>query len=118
MQNFVHKGDVLPLTAPATVLSGAGALIGGTIFGVACADYTSGDIHAEFAVTGVFDLAKVSLQSWSVGNIIFWDNSAKLATTVASGNVKIGVATKVAANPSSTGRVRLNGTPGADFGSA
>lgn len=118
MKNYVQPGEVLNLTAPATVASGKGALIGGTIFGVACADYSSGDTNGEFQVEGVFDLDKVSAQSWSVGNIIFWDNSAKLCTTVASGNIKIGVAIKAAANPSSTGRVRLNGTPGADFGSA
>jgi len=118
MDNFVQKGDVLQLTAPATVAAGAGALIGGTIFGVAVNDYTSGDANCPFQITGVFDLAKVSTQAWTVGNIIFWDNSAKLATTVASGNVKIGVCVKAAANPTSTGNVRLNGTPGADFGSA
>lgn len=118
MQNFVQKGDVLNLTAPDTVASGAGALIGGTIFGVACGDYASGDANAEFQVVGVFDLAKATSQTWTVGNIIFWDNSAKKATTVASGNVKIGVAVAAAGSSDTTGRVRLNGTPGADFGSA
>lgn len=117
MKTFVADGKVLKLTAPATVLSGKGALIGGTIFGVACGDYTSGDTEAQWELVGVHDLDKVQAQSWAVGNIIYWDNSAKLCTTVASGNVKIGVATAVAANPSSTGRVRLNGTPGADYGS-
>lgn len=118
MATYVQKGDVLTLTAPADVLVGKGALIGGTIFGIARNDYLSGDVNGEFALTGVWDLEKVSAQAWSVGNIIFWDNSAKLATTVAGSNVKIGVAVAAAANPSSTGRVRLNGTPGADFGSA
>lgn len=117
MATFVQEGDVITLTAPATVLSKKGALIGGTIFGIASNDYTSGDTNAEFSVEGVWDLEKVSTQAWIAGNIIYWDNSAKLATTVASGNVKIGVCTKAAANPTTTGRVRLNGTPGADFGS-
>jgi predicted RecA/RadA family phage recombinase len=59
-------------------------------------------------VTGVFDLATVSAQAWTAGVLIYWDNTAKNTTTVSTSNKLIGVAAAAAANPSSTGRVRLN----------
>lgn len=115
-KGFVQPGEVLNLTAPYDVAVNDGALIGGTIFGIARNTYLSGDVNAEFQLTGVWDIAKVSAQAWTVGQTIYWDNSAKLATTTPA-TVKIGVATRAEANPTATGRVRLNGTPGSDFGS-
>lgn len=64
----------------------------------------------EGIVVGVVDLAKVSAQAWTVGAAIYWDDTAKLMTTVSTGNTLVGVAVAVATNPSSSGRVRLNGT--------
>lgn len=117
MKNFVQKGDVLTLTAPYNVNSGKGALVGGTIFGIAVNDYLSGATDCEFAREGVFSIDKVSAQAWAVGQLVYWDDSAKLATTTKSTNIKIGVAVAVAANPSSTGLVLLTGEPGVDSGS-
>jgi predicted RecA/RadA family phage recombinase len=114
MKNFVQPGDAVTVAAPYDVLSGAGALKG-SIFGVAAYDALSGAdvvLHCE----GVFDLAKVSAQAWAVGDKIYWDNSAKLATTVSAGNTLIGNATEVAANPTSTGKVRLIGAGVNDVG--
>ena len=64
----------------------------------------------EAVTRGVVDLAKVSAQAWAVGDKVYWDDTAKLTTTVSTSNTLIGVALAVAANPSATGRVRLNGT--------
>jgi predicted RecA/RadA family phage recombinase len=74
---------------------------------VATADAGNG-ATVEAQITGVVELAKVSAQAWTVGALIYWDNAARLATTVSTSNKLIGVATAVAQNPSSTGRVRLN----------
>jgi len=117
MKNFVQKGETLNLTAPYNVNSGKGALIGSTIFGVAVKDYLSGATDCEFVIEGVFDMDKVSAQAWAVGDRIYWDDSAKLCTTVKSTNIKVGVCVKVAANPTSTGRVLLTGEPSMDYGS-
>ncbi len=115
MKNFVQDGDTLALTAPYDVDSGAGAKIG-SLFGVAVADVLSGKT-GQFKMTGVFDLPKTSAQAWTVGALIYWDDSNKVATSTASTNLCIGIAVAAAANPSSTGRVRLNmgpqGIPGA-----
>lgn len=116
MRNFVQDGDTLSLTAPYDVASGAGAKIGG-LFGVAVADVDSGNT-GQFKMSGVFDLKKTSAQAWaSVGTLIYWDDTNKECTTTASTNLCIGVNVAAAANPSATGRVRLNmgpqGIPGA-----
>ena len=108
MKNYIQKGDVITLAAPYDVLSGAGALAG-TVFGVATVSALSG-ADCEFQLVGVVDLPKVSAQAWTQGAAIYWDNTAKLVTTVSSANTKIGTAVLAAANPSDTGRVRLNGS--------
>jgi predicted RecA/RadA family phage recombinase len=107
MKNYVQKGETLSLTAPYAVASGAGFKVG-SIFAVASGPADSG-AAVEGATVGVFDLVKVSAQAWTVGAAIYWDDTAKLCDTTASGNTKIGVAVAAADNPSATGRVRLNG---------
>lgn len=109
MKNFIQPGNVVTLPAPATVASGAGALVG-TLFGVATSDVASG-IDGEFQTTGVFDLKKKASQAWTVGAAIYWDNTAKEATTTSTDNTKIGVALVAVGSGAGelVGRVRLNG---------
>lgn len=107
MKNYVQDGDTLSLVAPYDRLSGQGMLVG-SIFGVAAVDALSG-ASVEVDVDGVFDIEKVSAQAWTAGALIYWDDTAKNATSVSTSNKLIGVAVQAAANPSSTGRVRLNG---------
>jgi predicted RecA/RadA family phage recombinase len=87
-------------------LSGEGCLVG-SLFGVASVAALSTEI-VEIAVVGVYDLKKTSLQAWTVGARIYWDDTAKECTTTASTNKLIGVAVAVAANPTPVGRVRLS----------
>ena len=90
MRNYIQPGHVITLAAPYDVVSGAGLLVG-SIFGVAAHDALSG-AEVETQLTGVIDLAKVASQAWTAGAKIYWDNTAKRATNVASGNTLIGVA--------------------------
>lgn len=106
MNNYVQEGEVLTLVAPYDVASGAGALVG-SIFGVATGTYASG-APGEFRVEGVFSLAKTSAQAWTQGQRVYWDNTNKRCDSDGTVGLLIGVATEAAANPSSTGRVRLN----------
>lgn len=106
-KNFVQEGDVLTLTAPYNRDSGQAALIGAGLFGVALVDVASG-ASAAFAMEGVFTLAKVEAQAWAtLGLPIYWDNSAKNLTTTSSGNTLVGYNTATAANPSTTGTIRI-----------
>ncbi len=107
-KNFIQPGKTITLTAPYQRNAGEGALVG-AIFGVALQTVANA-VDGEFMVQGVWDLAKVSAQAWTQGALIYWDNTAKLATTVSTSNTRIGFAMRIEANPTATGRVRLNGS--------
>lgn len=109
MKNYVQRGEVLELTAPSGgVVSGTAYLIG-TLLVVATVTAAEAAKFSAEVGPGVVSLPKVSAQAWTELAKVYWDNSAKLVTTTSSGNTLIGVAAKVAANPSSTGWVRLDG---------
>lgn len=108
MKNFIQPGDCMTFTAPGGgVVAGKGCKIG-QLFVVPTTDTAAG-LPFSGCVTGVFDLDKVSAQAWTEGALIYWDNAAKNCTTVSTSNLLIGAAAAVAANPSATGLVRLNG---------
>jgi predicted RecA/RadA family phage recombinase len=108
MKNYVQPGATLTLTAPYAVTSGDGLLVG-SIFGVAAGDAASG-ATVEAALTGVFDLTKIGSQAWTVGAKVYWDDTNKRCTTVATDNTLIGVAVEAVAGGAgdTIGRVRLN----------
>lgn len=108
MKNFVEKADVLDLTAPYDVASGAGALVG-SIFGVAVNKLTSGSAGA-FVLKGRCTLAKATGASWAQGDVLYWDDSAKNVTKTSMSNTKIGFAAAAAGSSDTTGDVVLNGT--------
>lgn len=111
MKNFIQHGDIVTVTAAATTAAGAVVRVKGLI-GVATHDAASG-APLEIKTTGVYDLAKTSAQAWEVGDPIYAVAATGVATNVAgTGNYLIGVALAAAANPSATGRVRLNGSLG------
>lgn len=123
MKNFIQEGCTLTLTAPYTVVAGAGALVG-KFFGVAVNDVSSG-AKGEFKMEGVFDLAK-DTSTFSDGDPVYWDNTNKCATSTAQSNWLIGVATRIndvsvstlalgGASGDATVRVRLNGTAARAF---
>nr|CAD6606410.1 hypothetical protein RKHAN_01867 [Rhizobium sp. Khangiran2] len=106
MKNFISTGDIITVTAPANVSSGDLVIVG-TLAGVAVTDAASG-APVEIMTAGVFELAKTSAQAWTVGAAIY-ATSAGVATTVSTDNTLVGKAVAVAANPSATGIVWLNG---------
>jgi predicted RecA/RadA family phage recombinase len=110
MKNFVQPGNTITLAAPAAVTSGSGILVG-AIFGIAAHDAASGE-PVETVTAGVFDLNKVGSEAWSVGDKVYWDNTDKRATKVATDNTLIGVALSAVGSGANetTGRVRLNGS--------
>lgn len=108
MKNYVQPGDNLTLTAPYDLSSGDGALVG-AIFGVAAGDALTGK-EFDSVTRGVFALDKVTANAFAEGAAAFWDNAAKLVTSTAAGNTRIGVATAAAASGAGTANVRLNGS--------
>lgn len=106
MKNFKQPGDTITVTAPAAVTSGDGVLVG-SIFGVANFSADNG-AEVEIKTTGVFELPKTSALAISVGDLLYWDNAAKVVNKTNT-NKLIGVAVSAAANPSPSVEVRLNG---------
>jgi predicted RecA/RadA family phage recombinase len=106
-KNYIQEGDTLTITAPYAVASGGGLLVG-SLFAVALVALSNG-ASGSCMTEGVFELTKNSAEAWTVGQKIYWDNTAKVCTSTVATNVLIGCATEPAANPSSVGRVRLNG---------
>jgi predicted RecA/RadA family phage recombinase len=108
MKNFVQPGEVLTLTAPAGgVVSGTGVKIGNLLV-IATVTAAVGEKFTGIVV-GVVEHAKLSAQAWTEGQLVNWDDTNKRFTTVTTGNFLAGVAVEVVANPSATGKVRLNG---------
>lgn len=109
MKNFVQPGNTITLTAPYARSGGQGALVG-SVFGVAMSDVASG-ASGEFAVDGVFDLAKTASQAWAMGALVYWDDTAKSVTNSSNSNANklIGVALQAQQSADTVGRVRLNG---------
>lgn len=105
MKNFVQPGDVVGVTAPYAVTPGAGVLVG-SLFGVAINTAASG-AEVEIATTGVFDLAKATGAAWTVGQRLYWDDSAKNLTGTAGSNKLVAVAVAAAASGDAVGRARL-----------
>lgn len=105
MKNYIQPGNSVTVPAPAAVTSGQLVIVG-NMFGIAATDAESG-ADVALATGGVYELPKTEAQAWTVGAVIY-ATSAGVATTVSSGNTKVGVAAAAAANPSATGLVRLN----------
>ena len=107
MKSYVQHGDVLTFVAPYAVASGAPFKVGAFV-AIAVNAAVSG-AAVEGMLEGVFNMPKVSAQDWTVGDKIYWDDAAKVMTTVDTGNTLVGAATADATNPSATGIVYLDG---------
>lgn len=106
MKNQLTPGNTVDVTAPYNVASGGGCLVG-SLFGIAGYTALSG-ATVTLSLEGTYSITKNSAEAWTVGQLIYWDNTNFRCTTTATSNKLIGVAVNVAANPSSTGNVRLN----------
>ncbi len=105
--NYVGPKSPITIPAPAAVIAGQAILVG-TIVGICGAAAGSGD-QLALEVEGQFTVPKVSAQVWTAGAKLYWDDTAKLFTTVSTSNTLCGFAGLAAANPSSTGLVCLTG---------
>lgn len=107
MRNYVQPGNSITVTATAAASSGDGVKLN-NLFGIASGDAAIGD-KLVLTTQGVFDMPKVSANTFDVGALVYWDDTAKVVTSTASGNTRIGLAVTAAANPSASVNVRLDG---------
>lgn len=110
MRNFQQPGDVVTLTAPVGGVTGGLGYQIGQLFVVAAATVAAG-LPFEGEPVGVFQLVKIGAQAWTVGALIYWDAGNSRCTTVAAGNLLIGVCVEAVGNGAgeTLGKVRLNG---------
>jgi predicted RecA/RadA family phage recombinase len=107
MKNFIQKGVNLTLPTPETAISGQALLIG-SIFGVASNNAAIGD-NVDLVTEGVFTLPKAGV-TMPLGCKVYFDNVAKLCTTVTAGNTLIGSCVEAVSTVAITAPVRLNGS--------
>ena len=108
MQNYIQKGDIITVPAPAGgIASGEGAIIG-NIFGIAAYSAAVGE-PVELATTGVYQLPKATAAVLTVGACVAWDNTAKNINVPGAGRFPVGVATEAAGNGITSVTVRLDG---------
>lgn len=112
--NFIQEGNVLELTAP------VGGVVSGTPYritptngagGIVVVALVTADAGAQFnaAVSGVWELPKVTLEPWSQGLLIYYNTGLLKCTSVSTTSILIGCATRTEASGTTTGYVRLNG---------
>lgn len=115
-RSFIQLGDVLTLIAPAGgVTAGTGAMVGNQ-FVIA---QTTAIATATFDgyATGVCSHAKAASQAWTAGQVVYWDDTLKIFSNVATvgffgqGGVFIAVEAVAGGAGDTTGKVRLTGSP-------
>jgi predicted RecA/RadA family phage recombinase len=104
MKNHVQEGRTLPFIAPSDLAPGDGVLLSATLFGVNVYQVANGST-GEAVIEEVFALPKAAITNTRFA-AAYWDNTNKVTTNVASGNVLIGFYTE-AAGPSVATPVRL-----------
>lgn len=105
MKNFVQRGETITIPAPGAVASGDVVIVG-EIHGIAAGDAADGT-PCDVVTVGCFTLPKIAANSFTLGAPVYWDGTNKLATSVASGNTRIGTAIEAAAASTATVVVKL-----------
>lgn len=108
MNNYIHQGNTLKLSAPYEV-NGGDCLQIGAIFGVAKSWASLGE-EVEIVTTGVFDVKKCPKQVWEIGGKLYWDNKDRKITNVGTGNYFIGIVIDpVSGQTAELGRIKIFG---------
>jgi predicted RecA/RadA family phage recombinase len=114
-RSYIQKGDVLTLIAPANLTAGTGVLVGSQ-FCIPQETVLSAAVFDGY-ITGVCSHAKIGTQAWTAGQVVYWDDTNKWFSNVATvgffgqGGVFIAVEAVDAGAGSTTGKVRMTGAP-------
>lgn len=108
MKTYTQPGEVLALTAPGGgVVSGTPYKIGSLI--VVALTTVAATLPFSALVCGTVTGPKATGATWSEGEKLYWDDSAKKFTPTSSANTLCGVAVAAAASGDTTGQIRLDG---------
>lgn len=109
MNNFEKMGEIQTFTAPTGgVVSGTPVQIGRVIV-VPCVSANAGESFAA-SIVGIFTLPKAAGAAWTEGALIYWDDTARVCTTLSTNNIRIGWAAHGgAASAAVYGKVYIQG---------
>lgn len=108
MKNFVQEGDLITFAAAPYAVASGGGFKSGAFVAIAVVAAASG-APVTGKIEGVFTHAKNSADVWTVGTKVYWDDTAKVFTSVVGTNTLVGAAVEAAAGGITTGTVYLDG---------
>lgn len=103
---YVQDGDAIDYTPGSAVATGD-VVVQGDLVGVVKRPLAANESGA-LDVEGTFDFAKATNVAYTVGTILYWDDTNNLVTTTSAGNKSIGKVIRAAATTDATVRVRLS----------
>jgi predicted RecA/RadA family phage recombinase len=103
---FVQDGKYIDHTPGGALVSGD-VVVQGDLVGVVLRPLAAGELGA-LAVDGVFDFTKNTGVAYTVGQILYWDDTNNVVTATALGNKQIGKVVRAAATTDTTVRMRLS----------
>ena|SRR5437868_3072153 len=107
MKNYVQRGIHINVVLAAVAVAGAPGLYG-SMFGVHVSGGAIGDT-VPLLTEGVAEVSK-DTSDVAVGDLLYWDNTAKLITKTSTSNKKVGYATEVAGTAATTVKMKLVAT--------
>ena len=109
MQNYICGGEVFQYPVPASTTINAGdAVLMGSVVGIAHGKGIgdNGDV-IRVAAEGVYTVVKATGAVWTIGEKIYWDDTAKKFTPTATSNTLAGYAYTAQASGDTTGQLKL-----------
>lgn len=107
MKNFVQKGEVLDMTAPAGGVTVGQPLAIGSLFGIANDNIAAGSPFPYVIEGVVSNLPKKPAEAWAEGQALYWDPVNVYLTTTAGALKKVAVAVVAALAADTVGTALL-----------
>lgn len=101
---YLHEGDTIHVIPTVAIPAGAVVVLN-NIVGITKSDIGAGEFGV-ISLCGVYEFIK-GLEPFATGDFVYWDQTARQATTTATSNIYIGRATSDAASSDVVVTVRL-----------
>ncbi|MFM7844611.1 MAG: DUF2190 family protein [Planctomycetota bacterium] len=103
---YVQEGELVDYT-PGSAVAAGDVVVQGDLVGVVVRPLAAQE-NGSLLVWGTFDFTKNTGVTYTVGTIVYWDDTNNVVTTTATGNKAIGKVVRAAASADTTVRVRLS----------
>ena len=95
---FIQEGKYIDHT-PVGALASGDVVVQGDLVGITLRPIAAGEL-GSLAVDGVFDFTKNTGVAYTVGTILYWDDTNNVVTTTSAGNKQIGKVVRAAGRSS------------------